>query len=181
VAELTRDEPKRAHRRETGAGQWRASTKCGYATRAWRDIGEGLTNQFERSHAIIGADLGGESATLPRRIDEDSKAQAMLALGARPHAISGRGTGPHRECSFTRLEDVELSFPVIEESFAVQPGCTIRIVEPSQISDDRGRPLCARGRTTHRAVATPGKSKITLNLARGSTVHKACASCFSET
>ncbi len=139
------------------------------------DIGKAADFELEGSHISIGADIARkyqENPVVVNAIEShhgDVEAQTPLAvLVAAADAISAARPGARRENLETyikriqKLEEIALSFPGVEKSYAIQAGREIRVmVSPEKVRDDemnlKAREICKR---IEEELDYPGQIKV---------------------
>lgn len=141
------------------------------------DIGKGMDQEFEGTHAIIGANIArknGESKIIVNAIEahhEEVEATSVYAaLVQASDAISGARPGARREMLETymqrlaKLEEIANSVEGVNKSYAIQAGRELRIiVEPTMIEDAQ-TPLLATeiAAQIEKEVQYPGQIKVTV-------------------
>ena len=141
------------------------------------DIGKGIDQQVEGTHAQLGAQLlrkYGENELIVNAAEshheevEFKSIYSVLALVA--DAISASRPGARRETletylkRLTTLENIANSFKGVEKSFAIQAGREIRvIVKPSEVNEE-GVVILARElkKKIEEEMEYPGQIKITV-------------------
>jgi ribonucrease Y len=141
------------------------------------DIGKGIDQQVEGTHAQIGKDLlkkYGEKEIIVNAAashHEEEEIQSLYAvLAVVADAISASRPGARRETletylkRLTSLEDISNSFKGVEKSFAIQAGREVRvIVQPQQISDAQSVVLAKELKEKiEKEMDYPGQIKITV-------------------
>jgi len=141
------------------------------------DIGKGVNQEVEGSHALIGAELikgHGESAEVVNGVaahhDEVAHTGLLGVLVSAADAISASRPGARSESMTTylkRLENLEqigMSFPGVAKCYAVQAGRELRvIVQPDKIKDEQAY-LLARdiARKVEEQLQYSGQIRVTV-------------------
>ncbi len=141
------------------------------------DIGKAVDQEFEGTHALIGANLArknGESKLIVNAIEahhEETEATSVYAaLVQASDAISGARPGARREMLETymqrlaKLEEIANSVEGVNKSYAIQAGRELRIiVEPAMVEDSQ-TPLLATeiAAQIEKQVQYPGQIKVTV-------------------
>jgi ribonuclease Y len=141
------------------------------------DIGKAVDQEVEGPHAAIGADLTkrfGKFPEVSRAIAEHhGEAETTSVYGfivAAADAISSSRPGARRESleqhlkRLEALENVALSFPGVEKSFAIQAGREVRILVKPQEIDDLAAARLARDivKKIEENLEYPGQIKVTV-------------------
>ncbi len=141
------------------------------------DIGKGIDQQVEGTHAQIGKDLlkkYGEKDIVVNAAaahHEEEETQSLYAvLATISDAISASRPGARRETletylkRLTSLEEISNSFKGVEKSFAIQAGREVRvIVQPQQIDDAKSVVLARELKEKiEKEMDYPGQIKITV-------------------
>ncbi len=140
-----------AHLAGLMAGELGANVKVARRAGLLHDLGRGVDQENESSHALAGAQLAkkyNESPQICAAIAEhhgDEKPSSVLAhLVAAANSLSSQRPGARQELLSSyvqRLQDLEKiaqSFAGVQKAFAIQAGREIRVlVENSQITDDQ--------------------------------------------
>nr|HPH61509.1 ribonuclease Y [Candidatus Syntrophosphaera sp.] len=141
------------------------------------DIGKAVDQEFDGTHAIIGANLArknGESKIIVNAIEahhEEVEATSVYAaLVQASDAISGARPGARREMLETymqrlaKLEDIANSVQGVNKSYAIQAGRELRIiVEPSLVEDAQTSLLATEiAAQIEKEVQYPGQIKVTV-------------------
>ncbi len=141
------------------------------------DIGKAVDQEFDGTHAIIGANLArknGESKIIVNAIEahhEEVEATSVYAaLVQASDAISGARPGARREMLETymqrlaKLEDIANSVDGVNKSYAIQAGRELRIiVEPTMVEDAQTSLLATEiAAQIEKEVQYPGQIKVTV-------------------
>jgi ribonuclease Y len=141
------------------------------------DIGKAVDQEFDGTHAIIGANLArknGESKIIVNAIEahhEEVEATSVYAaLVQASDAISGARPGARREMLETymqrlaKLEDIANSVNGVNKSYAIQAGRELRIiVEPTVVEDAQAALLATEiAAQIEKEVQYPGQIKVTV-------------------
>ncbi len=141
------------------------------------DIGKAVDQEFDGTHAIIGANLArknGESKLIVNAIEahhEEVEATSVYAaLVQASDAISGARPGARREMLETymqrlaKLEEIANSVQGVNKSYAIQAGRELRIiVEPSIVEDAQTALLATEiAAQIEKEVQYPGQIKVTV-------------------
>lgn len=141
------------------------------------DLGKGLDQEAEGSHAKTGADLArrcGESVLVVNAIaahhEEEEPLSIYPVLVQAADAVSGARPGARRETlekyieRLEKLEGIANSFGGVERSFAIQAGREIRvIVQSDKVDDAMSAKMCWDiARQIERELSYPGEVKVTL-------------------
>ena len=141
------------------------------------DIGKAVDQEFDGTHAIIGANLArknGESKIIVNAIEahhEEVEATSVYAaLVQASDAISGARPGARREMLETymqrlaKLEEIANSVQGVNKSYAIQAGRELRIiVEPSMVEDVQTSLLASEiAAQIEKEVQYPGQIKVTV-------------------
>ncbi len=141
------------------------------------DIGKAVDQEFDGTHAIIGANLArknGESKIIVNAIEahhEEVEATSVYAaLVQASDAISGARPGARREMLETymqrlaKLEEIANSVQGVNKSYAIQAGRELRIiVEPSMVEDAQTSLLATEiAAQIEKEVQYPGQIKVTV-------------------
>lgn len=141
------------------------------------DIGKGIDQEVEGSHAIIGAELAkrlGEDKNVVHAIEahhgevKTMTIEAVLVQAA--DAISAARPGARREMlesyvkRLEKLESLADSFEGVEKSYALQAGREIRIMVEADVVDDVGSVQLARdiAKEIEEQLDYPGQIKVTV-------------------
>lgn len=141
------------------------------------DIGKSIDREIEGTHVEIGISLGTRFGEPPEVIDaiahhhDPENGESLYSvLTAAADAISAARPGARREEleAYTRrlenLESIALSFPGVQQAYAIQAGREVRvIVQPDKVSD-AGATLLARdvaGRI-EQDMEYPGQVQVTV-------------------
>lgn len=141
------------------------------------DIGKALGTEWEGPHAISGMNFlktQGESGAVLNAIGahhydihpETPEAHLVIAAdtlsAARPGAR--RDTLENHTKRLAKLEEIALSFPGVERSFAVQSGREVRLLVKPEVMDDlaAGKLANAMARRVEKEMTYPGQIKITV-------------------
>lgn len=141
------------------------------------DIGKAVDQEFDGTHAIIGANLArknGESKLIVNAIEaHHEEVEAISVYGALTQAsdaISGARPGARREMLETymqrlaKLEDIANAVEGVNKSYAIQAGRELRIiVEPSTVEDSQTALLATEiAAQIEKQVQYPGQIKVTV-------------------
>ncbi|HEY50111.1 MAG TPA: ribonuclease Y [Dehalococcoidia bacterium] len=141
------------------------------------DIGKAADQETEGPHAAIGADVTkrlGKSIEVSKAIAEHhGETDTMSVYGfivAAADAISSSRPGARRESleqhlkRLEALENVALSFPGVEKSFAIQAGREVRIMVKPQDIDDLSIVKLSRdiAKKIEESLEYPGQIKVTV-------------------
>ncbi len=141
------------------------------------DIGKDVDQEFDGTHAIIGANLArknGESKIIVNAIEahheEVEAISVYAALTQASDAISGARPGARREMLETymqrlaKLEEIANSVEGVNKSYAIQAGRELRIiVEPSMVEDAQTSLLATEiAAQIEKQVQYPGQIKVTV-------------------
>lgn len=141
------------------------------------DIGKGIDQQIEGTHAQIGKDLltkYGEKEIIINAAashhEEEEPTSLVAVLAAVADAISASRPGARRETlesylkRLTNLEKISDSFKGVEKSFAIQAGRELRVIVQSQQIDDAQSAVLARDLKgkVEKEMDYPGQIKITV-------------------
>lgn len=141
------------------------------------DIGKAVDQEFDGTHAIIGANLArknGESKLIVNAIEahheEVEAISVYAALVQASDAISGARPGARREMLETymqrlaKLEEIANSVQGVNKSYAIQAGRELRIiVEPSVVEDAQTSLLATEiAAQIEKEVQYPGQIKVTV-------------------
>ncbi len=141
------------------------------------DIGKAVDQEFDGTHAIIGANLArknGESKLIVNAIEahhEEAEALSVYAaLTQASDAISGARPGARREMLETymqrlaKLEEIANSVEGVNKSYAIQAGRELRIiVEPAMVEDAQTALLATEiAAQIEKQVQYPGQIKVTV-------------------
>ncbi|NMD12136.1 MAG: ribonuclease Y [Candidatus Cloacimonetes bacterium] len=141
------------------------------------DIGKAVDQEFDGTHAIIGANLArknGESKIIVNAIEahheEVEAISVYAALTQASDAISGARPGARREMLETymqrlaKLEEIANSVEGVNKSYAIQAGRELRIiVEPSMVEDAQTSLLATEiAAQIEKQVQYPGQIKVTV-------------------
>ncbi|MBW6513913.1 MAG: ribonuclease Y [Candidatus Syntrophosphaera sp.] len=141
------------------------------------DIGKAVDQEFDGTHAIIGANLArknGESKLIVNAIEahhEEVEATSVYAaLVQASDAISGARPGARREMLETymqrlaKLEEIANSVQGVNKSYAIQAGRELRIiVEPAMVEDAQTSLLATEiAAQIEKEVQYPGQIKVTV-------------------
>ncbi len=141
------------------------------------DIGKAVDQEFDGTHAIIGANLArknGERKIIVNAIEahhEEVEANSVYAaLTQASDAISGARPGARREMLETymqrlaKLEEIANSVDGVNKSYAIQAGRELRIiVEPSMVEDAQTSLLATEiAAQIEKQVQYPGQIKVTV-------------------
>ena len=141
------------------------------------DIGKAVDHEVEGPHAVIGADLArkyGEDEKVIHAIHahhEDIPPDSILAvLVQAADTLSGARPGARQEMleSYVKrlhdLEDIAMSTPGVNKTYAIQAGREIRImVEGKTISDDQSYIICKDiAKKIEKGLSYPGQIKVTV-------------------
>jgi ribonuclease Y len=141
------------------------------------DIGKAVDQEFDGTHAIIGANLArknGESKIIVNAIEahhEEVEAISVYAAFTQASdAISGARPGARREMLETymqrlaNLEEIANSVEGVNKSYAIQAGRELRIiVEPSMVEDAQTSLLATEiAAQIEKQVQYPGQIKVTV-------------------
>jgi ribonucrease Y len=141
------------------------------------DIGKAVDQEFDGTHAIIGANLArknGESKLIVNAIEahhEEVEATSVYAaLVQASDAISGARPGARREMLETymqrlaKLEEIANAVEGVNKSYAIQAGRELRIiVEPSIVEDAQTTLLATEiAAQIEKEVQYPGQIKVTV-------------------
>lgn len=141
------------------------------------DIGKAVDQEFDGTHAIIGANLArknGESKLIVNAIEahheEVEPISVYAALVQASDAISGARPGARREMLETymqrlaKLEEIANSVQGVNKSYAIQAGRELRIiVEPSMVEDAQTSLLATEiAAQIEKEVQYPGQIKVTV-------------------
>ncbi|MFO8145724.1 MAG: ribonuclease Y [Candidatus Syntrophosphaera sp.] len=141
------------------------------------DIGKALDQEFDGTHAIIGANLArknGESKIIVNAIEahhEEVEATSVYAaLVQASDAISGARPGARREMLETymkrlaKLEEIASSVEGVHKTYAIQAGRELRIiVEPTMVEDAQTVLLATEiAAKIEKEVQYPGQIKVTV-------------------
>ncbi|MBP7205903.1 MAG: ribonuclease Y [Candidatus Cloacimonetes bacterium] len=141
------------------------------------DIGKAVDQEFDGTHAIIGANLArknGESKIIVNAIEahhEEVEATSVYAaLVQASDAISGARPGARREMLETymqrlaKLEEIAGAVEGVNKSYAIQAGRELRIiVEPSMVEDAQTALLATEiAAQIEKEVQYPGQIKVTV-------------------
>ncbi len=141
------------------------------------DIGKAVDQEFEGTHAIIGANIArknGESKIIVNAIEahhEEAEATSVYAaLVQASDAISGARPGARREMLETymqrlaKLEEIANSVEGVNKSYAIQAGRELRIIVEPTMVEDAQTPLLATeiAAQIEKEVQYPGQIKVTV-------------------
>jgi len=141
------------------------------------DIGKAVDQEFEGTHAIIGANIArknGESKIIVNAIEahhEEVEATSVYAaLVQASDAISGARPGARREMLETymqrlaKLEEIANSIEGVNKSYAIQAGRELRIIVEPTLVEDAQTPLLATeiAGQIEKEVQYPGQIKVTV-------------------
>lgn len=141
------------------------------------DIGKAVDQEFDGTHAIIGANLArknGESKIIVNAIEahhEEVEATSVYAaLVQASDAISGARPGARREMLETymqrlaKLEEIAGAVEGVHKSYAIQAGRELRIiVEPTMVEDAKTALLATEiADRIEKEVQYPGQIKVTV-------------------
>jgi len=141
------------------------------------DIGKAIDQEFEGTHAIIGANIArknGESKIIVNAIEahheEVEPISVYAALVQAADAISGARPGARREMletymqRLTKLEEIANSVQGVNKSYAIQAGRELRIiVEPTLVEDAQAALLATEiAAQIEKEVQYPGQIKVTV-------------------
>lgn len=141
------------------------------------DIGKAVDQEVEGPHAAIGADIArrlGKSQEVAQAIGEhhgEAETSSMYGfIVSAADAISSSRPGARRESveqhlkRLEALENVALSFPGVEKSFAIQAGREVRImVKPEEIDDLTAMRLAKDiVKRIEESLEYPGQIKVTV-------------------
>jgi len=141
------------------------------------DIGKAVDQEFEGTHAIIGANIArknGESKIIVNAIEahheEVEAISVYAALVQAADAISGARPGARREMletymqRLTKLEEIANSVQGVNKSYAIQAGRELRIiVEPTLVEDAQAALLATEiAAQIEKEVQYPGQIKVTV-------------------
>ena len=141
------------------------------------DIGKAVSHEVEGPHALIGADLAkkyGMSDNVVNAIGahhhemEPMTVEAVIVESA--DAISGARPGARRESlelyvkRIKALENIGMSFPGVDETYAIQAGREIRIIVRPEDIDDLAATKLSRdiARKVEDSLEYPGQVKVTV-------------------
>ncbi len=141
------------------------------------DLGKAVDHEVEGPHAVIGADILRRYREAPDVIlaveghhydVEPSTVEAILVICA--DSISASRPGARRESLETyvkrlkKLEEIAVSFPGVEKTFAVQAGREVRMIVHPEMIDDLAALKLARdiARRIEEEVQYPGQIKVTV-------------------
>ncbi len=133
------------------AGELGLNVKLARRAGLLHDIGKGVDQEVEGSHAIVGAQLAkkwGESpqvcAAIAQHHGEEPPSSVLSHIVDAANILSGQRPGARQEllASYvTRLGDLEKlaeKFTGVQKAFAIQAGREVRVlVENSQVSDEQ--------------------------------------------
>jgi ribonuclease Y len=141
------------------------------------DIGKAVDHEVEGSHASIGADLAkryGEPDAIVHAIaahHEDIEPDTLLDIVVQAaDALSGARPGARKEMleSYVKrldnLEQIAMTFPGVQKSFAIQAGREVRIVVDSGEISDPNAILLSRdiAKKIETELTYPGQIKVTV-------------------
>ncbi|MBN2120213.1 MAG: ribonuclease Y [Candidatus Omnitrophica bacterium] len=141
------------------------------------DIGKGVDQQVEGTHAQIGRDIAakyGEKDIVVNAIgahhEEEEPASLYAVMALVGDAVSASRPGARRETletylkRLTSLENIANSFKGVEKSFAIQAGREIRVIVQPQSVDDGQTIVLARDlkKKVEEEMDYPGQIKITI-------------------
>jgi ribonuclease Y len=152
---------------------------AGVARRAGllHDLGKAMTHEIEGPHALVGADFLKRLGEHPQIVnavashhEEVPHENLFGILVAAADAISASRPGSRSESMTTylkrleSLEEIALSFPGVEKSFAVQAGRELRVVVRPEAVDDVLSLKLARdiARRVEDELLYPGQIRITV-------------------
>lgn len=159
------------------AGELDLDVKIAKRAGLLHDIGKVLTEDYEGSHAIVGAQFAkryGENDIVVNAIaahHEEEKAKTPYAiLVAAADAISGSRPGARRESIEAYIERVETlekiarSFPGVLKAFSLRAGREIRvIVEADKVTDSGAYELAKKiAKAVEEELEYPGQIKVTV-------------------
>jgi ribonucrease Y len=139
------------------------------------DIGKAVDHQTEGPHALIGANLvkqWDKNAAVVQAVAEHhgeaETSSVMGAIVAAADAISGSRPGARRESMeqylkrVKDLEDIAVSFPGVDKSFAIQAGREVRVlVKPDRVDDLEAVRLARDiSRKIEESMTYPGQIRI---------------------
>lgn len=141
------------------------------------DIGKALDHEIEGPHVAIGVDIlkrYKENNDVIHAVEahhddvEPKTIEAVLVQAA--DAISAARPGARRETLETyikrlqKLEEIAMSFPEVDKSFAIQAGREVRILVKSDEIDDVGMVLTAKeiAQRIENELDYPGQIKVNL-------------------
>jgi ribonuclease Y len=141
------------------------------------DLGKAIDHNVEGTHAGIGADLAKRHGINPKVVNaiashhhevEQESVEAVIVEAA--DAISGARPGARRESMdqyikrIKALEDLAMSFPGVEETFAIQAGREVRIIVKPDKIDDLEATRMARdiAKKIEENMQYPGQIKVTV-------------------
>ena len=141
------------------------------------DIGKSIDREIEGTHVDIGITLAkrfGEPFEVIDAIahhhDPENGESVYSVLAAAADAISAARPGAHREDLETyvkrlqQLETIAVSFPGVENAFAIQAGREVRvIVQPDKVSDSKATMLAREIATRiEQDMEYPGQVQVTV-------------------
>lgn len=146
--------------------------RCGFL----HDIGKAVDQEFEGSHAQIGADLCrkyGESDAVVRAVAEhhdDSPSTIYGILVQAADALSAARPGARREmlASYVKrleeLEDIARRHTSVQRAYAIQAGRELRVVLDAEQTSDDGAFMLAReiAAEIEAEMTYPGQIKVTV-------------------
>lgn len=159
------------------AGELRLDVEDAKRAGLLHDIGKAVDQNYEGTHAKIGAELAekyGESQIIINAIaahHEEVDAETPIAvLIQAADTISGARPGARRETleayikRLERLEEIALSFDGVSKAYAMQAGREIRIVvEPDRLDDFRCKELAEHiAQKIESELKYPGQIKVTV-------------------
>jgi ribonuclease Y len=139
------------------------------------DIGKGIDQEVEGSHAVIGAGIARKLGEPPRvchaieaHHGDVAASDAMDHIVDAANVLSGQRPGARREMlesyvqRLTDLEKIAASFPGVERAFAIQAGREIRVlVENARVTDSEARILSKDiARKVESELSYPGQIKV---------------------
>ncbi|MCK4584272.1 ribonuclease Y [candidate division WOR-3 bacterium] len=159
------------------AGELRLDVEDAKRAGLLHDIGKAVDQNYEGTHAKIGAELAekyGESQIVINAIaahhEEVDVETPISVLIQAADTISGARPGARRETleayikRLERLEEIALSFDGVSKAYAMQAGREIRIVvEPDRLDDFRCKELAEHiAQKIESELKYPGQIKVTV-------------------
>jgi ribonuclease Y len=141
------------------------------------DMGKALTHEVEGTHAVLGHDIakrhgephiicnaiGAHHNEMPQETIIAVLVQAADAMSAsRPGARSEQVSNYIKRLE--QLEEIALSFPGVESSFAIQAGREVRVVvEPTRVNDGEAQMLARDiAKKIESEMTYPGQIRVTV-------------------